>query len=109
MVDDEPAIVLNVVWKAGNNLQPDWPVIHGYRMEVDGDPIVHTRVTFSPSGMKMDDPGAGTQVADLTNVITALPVINAIPAVCKAAPGIRTYADLPLITGRYVRPAQRRS
>jgi hypothetical protein len=31
-----------------------------------------------------------------------MPVVNAIPAVCGAAPGIRTYADLPLITGRYV-------
>jgi len=29
-------------------------------------------------------------------------VVNAIPAVCDAAAGIRTYADLPLITGRYV-------
>ena len=41
------------------------------------------------------------RVADLANPITAMPVVNAIPAVCGAAPGIRTYADLPLITGRY--------
>jgi 2,4-diaminopentanoate dehydrogenase len=33
-------------------------------------------------------------------IITALPAVNAIPAVCAASPGIRTYADLPLITGR---------
>lgn len=27
---------------------------------------------------------------------------SAIPAVCDAGPGIKTYADLPLIAGRYV-------
>jgi len=31
--------------------------------------------------------------------ITRLPSINAIPAVCAAEPGIRTYADLPVIAG----------
>jgi hypothetical protein len=31
--------------------------------------------------------------------ITGLPVVNAIPAVCAATPGIRTYAELPVITG----------
>ncbi len=31
--------------------------------------------------------------------VTALPAINAIPHVCRAAPGIRGYGDLPLITG----------
>jgi 4-hydroxy-tetrahydrodipicolinate reductase len=33
-------------------------------------------------------------------IITALPAVNAIPAVCAAPPGISTYANLPLITGR---------
>jgi hypothetical protein len=31
-----------------------------------------------------------------------MPVVSAIPTVCEAATGIRTYADLPLITGHYV-------
>jgi 4-hydroxy-tetrahydrodipicolinate reductase len=33
-------------------------------------------------------------------IMTALPAVNAIPAVCAAEPGIHTYVDLPLITGR---------
>jgi hypothetical protein len=32
--------------------------------------------------------------------ITAVPTVNAIPAVCSAEPGIRTYADLPVISAR---------
>ena len=31
-------------------------------------------------------------------VITGLPVVNAIPALCEAPSGIRTYADLRLVT-----------
>ena len=32
--------------------------------------------------------------------ITAVPAVNAIPAVCAAQPGIRSYAELPVITTR---------
>ena len=32
-------------------------------------------------------------------IMTGLPAVNAIPAVCAAPPGIRSYADLPLVTG----------
>jgi hypothetical protein len=71
-------------------------------MEVEGGPNVHTRVRFSPSGVS--DPNI-----DLGDVITAMAVVNAIPAVCDAAPGIKTYADLPLIAGRYVPPGAKRS
>jgi 4-hydroxy-tetrahydrodipicolinate reductase len=101
MVGDESAVQLDVVWKAGDNLQPDWPLYHGYTMEVEGNPNIRTRVTFAPPGVKTEDPKVGG--ADLAHTVTAMPVISAIPAVCDAAPGIRTYADLPLITGRYVR------
>ena len=98
MVGERSVIELEVVWNAGKGLQPEWPVHHGYTMEVEGSPNIHTRVKFRPSPEQM----ASGRAADLANPLTAMPVVNAIPAVCGAAPGIRTYADLPLITGRYV-------
>jgi 4-hydroxy-tetrahydrodipicolinate reductase len=97
MAGDEPAVELAVVWKAGKNLEPDWPMVHGYTMEVLGNPDIRTRVSFSPNEQQAIAGGA-----DVANQLTASPVVSAIPAVCDAAPGIRTYADLPLITGRYV-------
>lgn len=103
MVGDELAIELNVVWKAGKNLQPDWPLFHGYTIEIDGNPNIRTRVTFSPQ--QKDISGA----KDMANTVTAMPVISAIPAVCDAAPGIKTYADLPLITPRYVHSPKKSS
>jgi 2,4-diaminopentanoate dehydrogenase len=36
----------------------------------------------------------------LGHIMTAMPVINAIPAVVAAAPGIATYNDLPLMLPR---------
>ena len=98
MVGDRSVIELEVVWNAGRGLEPEWPVHHGYTMEVEGSPNIHTRVKFSPSQEQI----LSGRVADLANPITAMPVVNAIPAVCAAAPGIRTYADLPLVTARYV-------
>jgi hypothetical protein len=98
MTGGRSVIELEVVWNAGAGLEPEWPVHHGYTMEVEGSPNVHTRVKFTPSPEQIQS----GRVADLANPITAMPVVNAIPVVCEAAPGIRTYADLPLITGRYV-------
>lgn len=44
----------------------------------------------------------GSRDEGLPGVIgTASRVVNAILAVCEAAPGIRTYFDLPPITGRF--------
>jgi hypothetical protein len=36
------------------------------------------------------------------SVITAMPVVNAIPAVIAARPGVVTYADLPTQASRHV-------
>jgi hypothetical protein len=33
-------------------------------------------------------------------VATAMHCVNAVPYVCKARPGIRTFLDLPIICGR---------
>ena len=41
----------------------------------------------------------------LGHIMTAMPTINAIPAVVAAAPGIPTYNDLPLTVPRGVVPS----
>ena len=98
MVGDDAVIELEVVWNAGAGLEPEWPLHHGYTMEVTGQPNLHTRMRFSPSKEQL----ASGRLADLAQPVTAMPCVNAIPVVCEAAPGIRTFADLPLITARYV-------
>jgi 2,4-diaminopentanoate dehydrogenase len=94
MKNGEPAVVLEHVTRLRNDLQPDWPQPAqdggSYRIEVTGEPSYALDLCLSsPNG---DHNHAGL-------VATAARVVNAIPAVVAAAPGIRTTLDLPLITG----------
>ncbi len=92
-----PVVTVRVNWLMGeHDLDPPW-TIGGERFEVaiDGDPSIHTTLR----GLQPD-----FATADLDRnpgiVATALHCVNSIPYVCKAAPGIRTYLDLPLVAGR---------
>jgi hypothetical protein len=69
-------------------MTPEWPAEKGYIIEIEGDPGV--RCALQPLGDDFD--GATT---------TAMPVLNAIPAVCAAPPGVVNQGELPFVTGRY--------
>jgi hypothetical protein len=97
-------IDLRVRWRKGRTLEPDWPIEHGYVVEIKGMPSVRTKLeVFPPSDFVAR---SFTDYMVLGMVMTALPAINAIPAVCDAKPGIVTYNDLPLVASRgFVPPA----
>src|SRR6476660_4687933 len=95
LVGGAPAIVLEHVTRLREDLCPEWPQPAqeggSYRIEITGEPSYAVDVCLgSPNG---DHNHAGL-------VATAMRVVNAIPAVVAAAPGIRTALDLPLITGK---------
>ena len=78
--------------------EPDWQVEHAYLVDVQGQPCVSTRVQFYPGP---DFPATTFQELMVIGMIaTAMPAVNAIPAVVAAKPGIVTYSDLPLTTAR---------
>ncbi|HJO22185.1 MAG: dihydrodipicolinate reductase [Myxococcota bacterium] len=96
-VRGEPVITVRVNWLMGEeNLDPAWR-LDGERFEVEvtGDPPV--RLTFE--GLHPESLEAGVQ-RNAGVVATAMHCVSAIPAVCEAAPGIRTYLDLPMYAGR---------
>lgn len=96
IVDGEARLSVCQRWVIGDRIDPPWTVELGYVVEVDGDPQVRAKLDLWPDG---DLAGMGVdEFRDLGMRITAVPVVQAIPAVCAAAPGIRTYADLPLVT-----------
>lgn len=97
IIDGRSVVELNYRWKMGDRVEPDYPLHEGYVVKVVGRPNVEFTLKHSmPDG----EVAASKEEAMQMNLITtALPAINAIPAVCAAAPGIRNYADLPLITG----------
>jgi hypothetical protein len=87
-------VALNVRWRKGRHLDPDWPIEHGYVVEVQGRPCVRTKLeVFPPPDFEAT---SFTDYMVLGMIMTAMPAINAIPAVCAAPPGIVTYADVPL-------------
>lgn len=99
LVDGEPVIVAAVNWFMGQeHLDPPWtfgPEAERFEVEITGDPPV--LVTFHR--LHPDSIEEGLE-RNRGIVATAQHCVNSVPAVCRAAPGIRTYLDLPLVAGR---------
>jgi 4-hydroxy-tetrahydrodipicolinate reductase len=94
VVHGEPKLTIEHVTRLRDDLAPDWPAppgSGGYRIEVIGSPTFH--VELSMTGEDGDHNTGGL-------LATAMRTLNAIPAVCAAAPGLLTPFDLPLVTGR---------
>ena len=92
-VGDRTVVELGVRWKKGTTLDPDWVIgKDGWTIEVQGLPTVTAALDFLPP----PDFEAET-IEDfmvIGHIITAVPALNAVPAVVAAPPGIVTYADL---------------
>jgi 2,4-diaminopentanoate dehydrogenase len=99
LVDGEPVITAAVNWLMGEaNLEPAWDFGgrgERFEVEVTGDPTVS--LTFK--GLQPPTIAEGLQ-RNPGVVATANHCVNAIPDVCAAEPGIKTYLDLPLFAGR---------
>ena len=95
LVAGHPAIVIEHVTRTRDDLRPDWarPSAGGgsYRIEITGEPSYVVDVV--PSSAHGDHNHAAI-------VAACGRIVNAIPDVLAAAPGIRTTLDLPLPTGR---------
>ena len=82
-----PLLRFQATWYLTADLEPGWEVRDtGWRVQVDGDTPLDVQVRFpvEPERYPMVSPG-----------FTAHPAVNAVAAVCEAAPGIRTTFDLP--------------
>jgi hypothetical protein len=97
MVKGRPVIVVEHVTRLRADLRPDWaqPAHPGgsYRVEITGEPSYV--VDIVPTSRNGGAPYAAILAA-------AARIVNSIPDVVAAAPGIRTTLDLPLVTGKGV-------
>jgi hypothetical protein len=94
IVGDRAVLVLEHVTRLHPDLGPDWPTMPGqggYRVEVTGDP--NYTLDLRIEGTDGDHNTGGLKA-------TAMRLVNAIPSVVAAKPGLLTALDLPLITGR---------
>jgi hypothetical protein len=94
-------IVLNYQWTMGTHVDAPFTLRHGYFVEIDGEPGVRAQFQILPPS-DWSEPG----YMGLGMIMTAMPAVNAIPAVVAAPPGIATHLTLPLVTARgYVQPS----
>jgi hypothetical protein len=88
-------IILNYQWVMGAHVDPTFKLRHGYFVEIDGEPGVRAQLQLVPPP-DWSEPG----FMGLGMIMTAMPAVNAIPAVVASPPGIATYSTLPLVTAR---------
>ena len=87
-----PATVAEVRSRLDDDLAPEWPTGNGsYRVIVTGFPKIRCELEF-------EDEHGDHAVGGV--ILTATRIVNAIPAVCDAGPGLLSAIDLPLVTGR---------
>jgi hypothetical protein len=94
MVGDRAVVVLEHVTRLRDDLGPAWPQPAGqgcYRVQITGEP--NYTLDLQLMGTDGDHNTAGLKA-------TAMRLVNAVPAVIAAPPGLVTALDLPLVTGR---------
>ncbi|MFI6521749.1 dihydrodipicolinate reductase [Spirillospora sp. NPDC050679] len=85
MTGGRPVLTTEVIHKADARRLPEWGR-PGYAVRVHGRPSIT---------LTTDEDWVSSGVA-----AAAAHALNAVPVVCAAAPGIRTFLDLPPVTGR---------
>ncbi|MDT5096046.1 MAG: hypothetical protein QOH60_5409 [Mycobacterium sp.] len=98
VVDGREAIIIEHVTRLAHDVAPDWPTGIGdlsYRVSITGDPDIEcilaaTLRDAKKAGIGGMTSGAGAMVA------TAMRVVNAVPYVIAAEPGLHSSVDLPL-------------
>lgn len=82
---DADVIVHETVWRIHESVAPEWPT-GDHSITIEGEPRMH--VNFDALWI-----GDGLQG-------TAMHAVNAIPYVCDAPSGVKTFLDLPWIIGK---------
>lgn len=93
IVEGRTALTVEHVTRLGDAEAPDWPRGRGWRITVEGTPSMILEARVATHGEDENDQGC---------LGTAMHAVHAIAPVCAAAPGIRTFLDLPTVVGRHV-------
>src|ERR1700730_14756936 len=95
VVNGREAIVIEHIIRMARDVAPDWP--HSefdatYRVDIVGDPDIHCEMPLGAA----EGPGAGRAAM----ASTAMRVVNAIPYVIDAPPGLLSSLDIPMTLPR---------
>jgi 2,4-diaminopentanoate dehydrogenase len=90
VIEGRKAMTIEHVTRMGDDIAPDWPHGRGWQVEVEGTPSLSLRCEIAVNGEDANDQAC---------LATAMHAVHAIAPVCAATTGIRTFLDLPQITG----------
>lgn len=93
IINGRPALTVEHITRLRNDIAPEWPTGRGWKVTVQGLPSMVLESHIAMNGEDEVDQGC---------LATAMHAVHAIIPVCAAAPGIRTFLDLPIISGRRV-------
>lgn len=96
VVDGKDVFVVEHVNRMAADIAPHWPQADRdgtYRLTIDGDPSMACDLTIGATPEESNDAGM---------VATAMRIVNAIPMVCAAEPGLVSSLDLPMTLPRTV-------
>jgi hypothetical protein len=93
IVGGRPALTIEHITRLGESQAPAWPTGRGWKVTVEGRPSMVLESKIAVHGEDENEQGC---------LGTAMHAVHAIAPVCAAAPGIRTFLDLPMLTGRHV-------
>ncbi|GAB7067561.1 dihydrodipicolinate reductase [Mycobacterium hodleri] len=93
--EGRPLVEIETLWTVGNEYPGHWPKPqHGWTLTIEGEPSMRAHF-LSLASFERD--ASMIEHVNSANVATAMQVLNAIPAVCAAAPGFATIATLPQV------------
>jgi hypothetical protein len=91
IVDGREAIVVDHVIRMSRDVAPSWPSSENdatYIVAIEGDPDIECRLTLGPA--------EGRDAGEAAMTATAMRVVNAVPYVVAAQPGLLSSLDLPM-------------
>jgi hypothetical protein len=92
VIEGRPALKVEHVTRLGPDEAPHWPTGRGWKVTIEGSPSMVLESRIGAHGEDENDQAC---------LGTAMHAVHAIGPVCAAAPGIRTFLDLPMIVGRH--------
>ncbi|MGA7050928.1 MAG: dihydrodipicolinate reductase [Mycobacterium sp.] len=93
-------ITVHMVYRVRGHVEPPLDVLDGYQIEIQGEPSLKMTLEFDDT--RVPDVNRDNTFMGSALVAAAAAMINAIPAVCDARPGIRIAAELPPIVARHL-------
>jgi 4-hydroxy-tetrahydrodipicolinate reductase len=95
IVHGRVAVLFEWVWRLTDNVAPEWPTGDSrWILRIEGDPTVESEFSM----------GTTYDAKRAVSLSVATVLLNAVPSVCKASPGILNNLSMPIHGGGYFLP-----